>query len=777
MNEENPSPLPESQPFDVRRRDEQVLAAGSSAVESANFTNAIKTPAAMADAVPPPAVKTSPMSPAATAALSVAPPDSGPVLCGRFRRWFRRFCFFGLVLLVDLVAVLWLADLFDRLGFHKSHIVLLGIFALLNGLLVLGSLHALAGLWDKLFFWRSVRPTRLAESHADQALQHRFAVVMPVYNEDIVKVCSRVEAIYRSIESSGQLASFDFFLLSDTTQLPLWVEEEVAWTNLCRKLQAFGRVFYRRRRINENRKAGNIGDFVRTWGGRYEGMLVLDADSLMDGHDIVRMARVLEAHPRLGILQTPPKLIRGASVFTRLQQFAMRLYGPLFVRGLNFWQLGQGSYWGHNAMIRVKPFSEFCELPDLPGKEPFGGKILSHDFVEAALMVKAGWEVWLAWDIEGTYEEAPPTLIDHLKRDRRWCQGNLQHMWLVFARHFPFPSRMHLFMGIMAYLGSPVWFVFLAVSTWVAWDRSHSDLSALSLDGYVGRYLGLTTSQQALYLTLMVFSLLFAPKILAYLGALLHPRLRRGFGNCVSLTIGVVMEIVLSALLAPSVMVSHTLMVLGMVFGHSVKWGNQTRETDGTPWWDAMRFHGWAFILGVIWTLVAYRISETFLLWMSPILAGLLLAVPVSVWTSRSRYGQALQRHKILATPEELAPPEVMRLADAAHAAVDPSLSARSQHRAGVVAAMVDPYVNSVHVSLLDVTQEEHPVSLVERLLLEGPDALEKKELTTVMYSPAAMLAMHRSVWSLPFDQMHPSWCRAVESYRMRLDDFGAAEA
>ncbi len=209
----------------------------------------------------------------------------------------------------------------------------------------------------------------------------------------------------------------------------------------------------------------------------------------------------------------------------------MRLYGPLFIRGLNYWQLSGGSYWGHNALIRMKPFSEFCELPALPGREPFGGRILSHDFVEAALMVAQGWEVWLAWDIEGTYEEAPPTLVDHLIRDRRWCQGNLQHMWLIFARKLPFSVRMHLFMGIMAYLGSPIWFLFLALGTWVAYERSASDLSQLPFENYAARWFDITGVQQSIILTGAIFALLFLPKILAVTGGILTPSIRRSFGG------------------------------------------------------------------------------------------------------------------------------------------------------------------------------------------------------------------------------------------------------
>lgn len=685
-------------------------------------------------------------------------------------KW-RRFVFFGSVVVVNIAAILWLYDLLWRSGLHRGHVPLMVIFGILNGLLVLGSFHALFGALD-IFRGRrrAVRISELAEGPVD-VLGKRYAVVMPVYNEDSGKFCARIEAIYKSIEATGHLGSFDIYILSDTRDLDLWVLEEVAWTNLCRRLNAFGKIYYRRRKTNENRKAGNIGDFVRTWGGGYEGMLVLDADSLMDGGDIVKMARVMEAYPRLGILQTPPKLIRGVSVFTRLQQFAMRLYGPLFIRGLNFWQLGGGSYWGHNAMIRVKPFSEFCELPALPGREPFGGRILSHDFVEAALMVSEGWEVWLAWDIEGTYEEAPPTLVDHLKRDRRWCQGNLQHLWLIFARKLPLTVRIHLFMGIMAYLGSPIWFLFLLMGSWLAWDFKISDLSILPFDGYADRWFGVTLQAQAMILTAAVFTLLFLPKVLALLGALISSEVRRSFGGGFVLILGVMLETILSVLLAPCIMMAHTLMVIGIISGRAVGWGNQNRETDGTAWTDAIAFHAAPTIIGSVWAYFAWQIGLHFTLWMAPILLGLILCIPVSVWTSRAKYGRILGNLKILATPEELNPPAIIRLADEAEHHESSVLNAQVSDRSGVIAAVVDPYVNGVHVSLLEHS-DMNPIeeALARRCLKEGPDALSKAELSQLLYVAPAMLLMHRAVWLGMADEVGHIWMRAVESYRRRAD-------
>ena len=711
------------------------------------------------------------------------PRDATKPFFGSFRTILRRTLFFGSVLVVNILASLWLVDLFWRMGFQKAHYPMIAIFLVLNGLLTLGSFHAIFGAIDMLLGRKqSVRISKLAEGKTGP-LAKRHAVVIPVYNEDSVKVCARIEAIYRSIEATGNLDSFDFFILSDTRDLDLWVMEETSWTNLCRRLEGFGRIYYRRRKTNENRKAGNIGDFVRTWGGGYEAMLVLDADSLMDGADIVKMTRIMEAYPRLGILQTPPKLIRGNSVFTRLQQFAMRLYGPLFIRGLNYWQLSGGSYWGHNALIRVKPFSEFCELPALPGREPFGGRILSHDFVEAALMVTQGWEVWLAWDIEGTYEEAPPTLVDHLIRDRRWCQGNLQHLWLIFARKLPFSVRMHLFMGIMAYLGSPLWFLFLALGTWIAYDRYDSGLSQLPFENYAARWFHIDGIQQSIILTAVIFLLLFLPKILAVIGAIFTRSIRRSFGGVIPLIFGATLETIVSMLLAPCIMAAHTMMVLSIILGRAVGWGNQNRETDGTSWRDAFRFHAFQTTLGIVWTGIALWIGYgphylkglplnfSFAAWMTPILLGLVLAAPVSVWTSRSRYGRALLKRKILATPEELNPPSVIRLADSATAAVDPALDANVDGRRGIIAAVVDPYVNGVHVSLLDQSEITHAdEALAERCLSEGPAGLSKSELSELLYLAPAILMMHRAVWLRPAEGMHDAWTQAVESYRRRLD-------
>ena len=207
-----------------------------------------------------------------------------------------------------------------------------------------------------------------------------------------------------------------------------------AWLDLCRAVEGFGGVFYRWRQHRIKRKSGNIADFCRRWGSNYRYMVILDADSVMSGECLTTLVRLMEANPNAGIIQTAPRAAGSETLYARIQQFANRVYGPLFIAGLHFWQLGESHYWGHNAIIRVAPFMRHCALARLPGRGALSGDILSHDFVEAALMRRAGWAVWIAYDLPGSYEEMPPNLIDELKRDRRWCQGNLINSRLFLAQ-------------------------------------------------------------------------------------------------------------------------------------------------------------------------------------------------------------------------------------------------------------------------------------------------------------------------------------------------------
>ena len=421
-------------------------------------------------------------------------------------------------------------------------------------------------------------------------LRSRTAIIMPVFNEDAGMIFERVRIMYRSLENLGHLQNFDFFVLSDSNNPQSWITEEAAWMELCRQLNAFGKIFYRKRRLAINKKSGNVADFCRRRGKRYDFMITLDADSLMEGDAMAKLALLMEKNPRVGIIQTAPTLVRGSSLFARISQFVVSFYGRIFCAGLNYWQQGYGMYWGHNAILRLAPFMENCDLPSLPGSVPFGGHILSHDFVEAALMQRAGYQVWLAYDIGGSYEGGPPTWIDFIKRDRRWCAGNLQHFWLLFSRDLNTVNRLQLFLGVLSYVTSPLWLCYITISILQHFENLRGgDITKQSL---ISRTLGGELQQSAgLVLFMLVVVMLTAPRFLAWMLAGIKGMCKK-YGGTIRSLLSVWMELLLSSLAAPAHMIMNSKFVIFTALGQRVTWGAQNRLCgDGTSWREARRFH------------------------------------------------------------------------------------------------------------------------------------------------------------------------------------------
>ena len=325
---------------------------------------------------------------------------------------------------------------------------------------------------------------RLAVDGPLPRLSSRNAMLMPVYNEAPRPVFARLRAICESLATAGAAARFDVFVLSDTTDAAIRTHEYALFLRLRRRLNGV-RLFYRHRAKNVARKAGNIADWVRRFGGAYDHMVVLDADSLMEGETLARLAAAMERHADVGLIQTAPAIVNRHTLFARAEQFASRLYGPMLAHGVAWWSGSEGNYWGHNAIIRVRAFAEQAGLPRLGGRKPFGGHILSHDFVEAALLRRAGWRVCMAPNLGGSYEESPPTLAALLARDRRWCQGNLQHIQVMWARGLHWINRFHLLRGISAYLTAPLWLALLAAAVAVllrpAWGAEPGDAAGQTL--------------------------------------------------------------------------------------------------------------------------------------------------------------------------------------------------------------------------------------------------------------------------------------------------------
>ena len=592
------------------------------------------------------------------------------------------------------------------------------------------ALPCVNGLIGFLALWggRGVSGLTLPSLPLDSSLMTRTALLMPIYNEAPQRVFARLQTIYESLAALGVLDHFAIFILSDTTDPELWLEEEAGFWELRRRTKGERRIFYRHRPKNIRRKAGNIADFCQRWGSQYDHMVVLDADSLMAGQVLVQLVAAMENAPDAGLIQTLPLVVNRHTLFARAHQFAARFYGPVMATGLAYWHRGDSNYWGHNAIIRTKAFIDSAGLPDLPGQPPFGGPILSHDFVEAALLRRAGWKVYLVPECTGSYEESPPSLLDFAARDRRWCQGNLQHSRVVPAAGLHWLSRLHLVMGIMSYLASPIWLLFIVLGILLAL-QAHFLRPAYFPKGFaLFPTWPVFDPERALRLFVCTMVVLVAPKIFGYILLLKDRQARRCCGGTLHTTMSVLMEIVLSSLIAPVMMLMQSAAVLGIVTGCDTGWKAQRRDDGSIPFRELVSRHRTHTLCGVILAGVAYSVSPVLLAWMSPVVLGLVLAIPVSALTGWQAPGKAVRRFGLLATPEEIAPPAVLQRANALAcewASTRPQLTEVLARLAG------DAQLRALHAVMLPTTPErrkgEYDVDLLLGLAkLDEADSLEE---------------------------------------------------
>jgi len=673
-------------------------------------------------------------------------------LQGTVQRWrsaafLRRSWLILLVFGQTLVACYYLLWVLPYHGGTWLELAILGLFAVLYAWIAVGFWVAVFGFLVRL---RGGDRYSLLQRHPDRDIESaplaRTAIVMPVYHEPVHWTFSGLKAVYRDLERKGQLDHFEFFILSDSRNPDTWVEEQEAWCRLVRELGAEGRLFYRRRPVNLNYKSGNVADFLRRWGRRYTYMVVLDADSLLSAGTLVRMVQLMELEPRVGILQTNPNIINGQSLFARIQQFANRFYSPLFATGLAAIQMGDAAFWGHNAILRVQPFMRYCGLRKLRGPGIFGGPIMSHDFVEAAYMGRAGYEVWLEPGLGESFEESPPTLTDELVRDNRWAKGNLQHFWIMLtAPGLRFAHRMAFLNGIMAYLASPLWLLFLICTTAEA-----ARMTLAPIDYFPEGRQGLFPlwpewrPEWALVLALSTALLLFLPKILALVDAMIH-RLSAGFGGPGRLTAGVLIEIAVSILLAPLRMLAHSRFVLAALFNVSLKWAGQNR-TEETSWSEAWRHQLPGMVIGVGWSAFAWSLDRLFFLWSLPVALPLVLAVPSSVLLSRVSIGQKLRALGLLCIPEERMRLELLEDSRRYRAQVPADSGLRAVDR-----AILSPDLNRLHWSLArdhrTALRAHNLNSAVARCLQEGPDAVSAAELSQLLQDRSSISELHRKAW------------------------------
>ncbi|MBX3498027.1 MAG: glucans biosynthesis glucosyltransferase MdoH [Alphaproteobacteria bacterium] len=578
---------------------------------------------------------------------------------------WRRVLVLGLTALTTMVGVLLMAEILGPGGISLIEIGVLAAFTPGFAMVSLSFWAALAGFILSLLGLHPVTLRRAAPSAGVvPALGSRTAILMPIYNEDSEAVMARLAATYESVRGTGQLDSFGFHVLSDTTDAGLARLEEERFEELRRRYDAEGRMFYRRRPKNIGRKAGNIADWLRADGRRYDHMIILDADSVMSGDTIVRLAVLMERNPRTGLIQTHTASVGRETLFARLMQFSGRLYGPLLAAGHSFWQAGEANYYGHNAIIRVAAFAEHCHLPVLPGKPPLGGEILSHDFVEAALLRRAGWRAWLLPELGGSFEEMPTNLLDYAARDRRWVQGNLQHARLLAMPGLHWMSRLHLAMGVLAYVASPLWLTMLLLTGVLVLDQAvtghvyfdeHRSLFPLWPEYKPGEIQSLLT---------ITASLLFLPRVMAMILALARGTTARRFGGRMALAISGALELVFSMLLAPVMMLFHSAFIAAILSGRPVGWPPQPREERRVRWAAALDRHLPHMLGGTVATGLILTIAPEFLIWIAPVCAGLLLAVPLNVLSSCQRCGRVARAGGLFLIPEEVRVPRELDFAN-----------------------------------------------------------------------------------------------------------------
>lgn len=680
-----------------------------------------------------------------------------------------RLAFLVLFLSISGCGIALFADFLYRTGLYGLKYGLLILHAILFSLVAFVFCNSLFGFLC-LRLRRSKPNAQLGSGNGQQRPLPPTAVVFPIYNEDVARIMAGVEATYLSLRRTGMESSFEFFVLSDSTDPDHWIEEEVAYFRVLHRLQAVGRLHYRRRVQNKGMKAGNLEDFLERWGGHYEYMIVFDADSLMSGEAMVEMVRRMEARPQVGILQTHPAIIRSQTLYARMQQFANRLYGRVFAAGMETWQRGGGNYIGHNAIIRVEPFMKNCRLPRLPWREPLGGQILSHDFVEAALIRKAGYEVRGAFDIEGSYEEGPVNLLESAKRNRRWCQGNLQHAWLLFSPTLPLLNRLHFLLGILAYTSSLLWFFFLLLSTLVVVQFKRSSLSLIPGGGFITS-LNLPLAAQGALIFCATFFMLLSPPIFSYLDLCLNKTRRRLFGGAWPTLSGVALETILSIFLAPLFMLWHAVFVIIIPWGKGISWTSQSRDQERRlSWGDAARTHGWQTAIGLAWMTVAFIYSKTFLLWMSPILIPLIFSIPLNVLYSSAPVGRKLRRWGILLTPEEHQTP--LEMADLAHA--EQRLTAVLAQIPGPASifALVDPYINALHVTLqrqfggdCGARRSDVDKEWMRDFLKKSPAEIGREGFRAMLANAENCRHLHLELWRSPDSEIASEWASAVASY------------
>jgi membrane glycosyltransferase len=556
----------------------------------------------------------------------------------------RRRIVFGLNIATYL-AMLWVAArILGSGGWTAVDVILFVCFVFGTPWTVLGFWNSLIGLW-LLHFRKGAMGAVASYAPAGDdkvPLRIKTAIFMTLRNEDAARAISRFRTVKASVDATGEGAAFGYFVLSDTNNPDVAAAEEQAVAAWQAADPDRERIIYRRRTDNTGYKPGNVRDFCARWGGDYALMLPLDADSLMAGDQIVRLVRMMQAYPKIGILQSLVVGMPSSSAFARIFQFGMRHGMRSYTMGQAWWVGDCGPFWGHNALVRIKPFHDECHLPILPGKPPLGGHVLSHDQVEATLMRRAGYEVRVLPEERGSWEENPPTMLEFARRDVRWCQGNMQYLKLLDLPGLYPMSRFQLVWAILMFLGIPAWTLMIAL---------------LPVAAYQSRGVTDFPVELAIGLYVTFFTMYLMPKIAGLLDAMLTRGGVARYGGWLRFIPSAAIELVFSFLQGAVSTIRTAIFMLGLLFGKSVVWGGQARDAQRLTWAEAA-YNLWPQTLfGVIVCGALIAIAPALFWWSLPLTAGYLLAIPFAVVTAEPHLGLLLQKLGICGIPEDFAPP------------------------------------------------------------------------------------------------------------------------
>ena len=551
---------------------------------------------------------------------------------------------------LTIAGLIWLAVIaLSPGGFGLLDAVLVAMFAVTLPWYVIGFWNATIGLLIMRFARDPVAAVTpvAGRVRGDEPITASTAILLCIRNEAPERTARLLEPMLEGLAARGVGARFHVYVLSDTNEAEIAAAERARFAALAAAWNGKVMLTYRLRSSNVGFKAGNIADFCQRWGHEHDFAVMLDADSVMTVDLLVKLVRMMQIDPRLGILQSLVIGMPSASAFARIFQFGMRLGMRSYTIGSAWWQGDCGPYWGHNAIVRIAPFVAHCELPVLAGGALVKGHVLSHDQVEAVLMRRAGYEVRVLAEEGSSFEQNPPTLVEFIRRDLRWCQGNMQYWRFLVHPGLAPVSRYQLGLAILMFIGSPAWMAILVLTALLFF---FADPSVRFMRADAG-------------IALFIWTLLmwFAPKIATATDILLRPDLRREFGGTARFMANYWIELVYSILLVPVLWFGHTIFLIGLLLGHEIGWIGQTRDDHTVPLSLAFRTLWPHTLLGVAALAALAATWPAAIPYEAFLAAGLALSIPFAMVTAWPRVGAFCVRTGIGRLPEETAPPAALR--------------------------------------------------------------------------------------------------------------------